>query len=361
MKKYKICVYAICKNESQFVDKWMDSVSEADLVVVLDTGSTDDTVAKLKAKGAIVYEEIIKPWRFDVARNKSLSLVPEDVDICVCIDLDEIYDKGWRNQLENKWKETTTRARYDYTWSFNEDGTPGVTFHLDKIHSRKGYIWKNPVHEVLKYNGNNKEEYINCLELKCKHYPDSSKPRSQYLPLLEQSVIEDPMDDRNMHYLGREYMFYGMWDKCIDTLKKHLSLPTSLWCDERCASMRFIARAYRAKNEIYEAKRWLYRAIGEAPYLREPYLELAFLEYGVNNWEAVYHMIKEALKIEKRPVSYINEGFAWDATVYDLGSIACYFLGLYEEGLNYAELAINMNPTDERIANNYKLLKDKLV
>ena len=33
----KICVYAICKNESQFVDRWVDSMQEADEIVVLDT------------------------------------------------------------------------------------------------------------------------------------------------------------------------------------------------------------------------------------------------------------------------------------------------------------------------------------
>ena len=44
----KICVYAICKNESQFVEQWLDSMSEADYIVVLDTGSTDDTFQKLK-------------------------------------------------------------------------------------------------------------------------------------------------------------------------------------------------------------------------------------------------------------------------------------------------------------------------
>ena len=55
MKKYKICVYAISKNEEKFVDRWMDSVSEADEVFVLDTGSTDETVEKLKKRGASVF------------------------------------------------------------------------------------------------------------------------------------------------------------------------------------------------------------------------------------------------------------------------------------------------------------------
>ena len=91
MNQYRVCVYAICKNEAQFVNRWMDSMSEADRVVVLDTGSDDDTVERLRARGAEVTVEQIVPWRFDVARNRSLELVPEDTDICVCTDLDELF------------------------------------------------------------------------------------------------------------------------------------------------------------------------------------------------------------------------------------------------------------------------------
>ena len=49
MGTYKVCVYAICKNEEKFADRWMDSMGEADLVVVLDTGSEDGTAERLRA------------------------------------------------------------------------------------------------------------------------------------------------------------------------------------------------------------------------------------------------------------------------------------------------------------------------
>ena len=55
MRNYRICVYAICKNEEAFVHRWMDSMAEADSVVVTDTGSTDETVERLRARGATVY------------------------------------------------------------------------------------------------------------------------------------------------------------------------------------------------------------------------------------------------------------------------------------------------------------------
>ena len=103
MGKYNICVYAICKNEEQFADRWMDSMLEADRVVVLDTGSDDRTVERLRARGAEVTAETITPWRFDTARNRSLELVPQDTDICVCTDLDEVFHPGWRKELEKVW------------------------------------------------------------------------------------------------------------------------------------------------------------------------------------------------------------------------------------------------------------------
>ena len=48
MKKYKICVYAICKNESKFIKRWYESIKGADYICVLDTGSEDDSLEILK-------------------------------------------------------------------------------------------------------------------------------------------------------------------------------------------------------------------------------------------------------------------------------------------------------------------------
>ena len=148
-----IVVYAIAKNEEQFAERWMRSMAEADRVVVLDTGSTDRTVPILRAMGAEVTVGEIKPWRFDAARNCALELVPEEADICVCTDLDEVFHPGWREALEKAWAPGTGQARYRYTWSFTPDGKEGVVFWIEKAHARQGYRWTHPVHEVLAYVG----------------------------------------------------------------------------------------------------------------------------------------------------------------------------------------------------------------
>ena len=52
MKKYKVCVYAICKNEEKFINRWVESMKEADEIYVLDTGSTDNSrnIKKIRCK-----------------------------------------------------------------------------------------------------------------------------------------------------------------------------------------------------------------------------------------------------------------------------------------------------------------------
>lgn len=360
MNKLRIAVYAICKNEEHFVDRWMDSMQEADMVVVADTGSNDGTVEKLKARGAIVNIVKVDPWRFDVARNISLNFVPGDIDVCVCTDLDEVLEPGWREKLTKAWTPQTTRLKYMYTWSFNPDGSRGVTFWYEKIHRRHGFRWIHPVHEILAYYGMDPDNYAWEATIQLNHYPDPGKSRGSYLPLLEMSVKEDPDDDRNMHYLGREYMFYSMWDNCIETLKKHLDMPRAQWKDERSASMRFIARAYKAKEDYREARNWLYRAIAEAPHLREAYVELVLLAYDERDWPAVYHMAEEALKIKERPAVYMNEPFAWDATVYDLGALSCYELRMFDKSYEWAKIAVEMSPNDERLKSNLEIIKTKI-
>ena len=148
---YKVCVYAICKNELKFVDKWLENMSEADYIVVLDTGSTDGTFERLQqdSRVTLVTQEEIKPWRFDVARNRSMELIPEDADILVCTDFDELFEPGWAQILKDNWDPTQyDRAHYLYIWGHNSQGEPQDTFVYDKVHTR-AYYWKFPVHEVL--------------------------------------------------------------------------------------------------------------------------------------------------------------------------------------------------------------------
>ncbi len=350
----RIYVYAIAKDEARFVSRWVASMREADGIFVLDTGSRDGTPELLRREGCEVTERSIEPWRFDTARNESMALVPSDAELLVCTDLDEVFRAGWREALERDWERGARFGRYEYVWSFRVDGSDGVKFYGEKIHAPQGCRWTHPVHEVLAYDG----EARGCFlpDVRLEHYPDGEKSRSSYLPLLELSVAEDPQDDRNMHYLGREYMFRGRWQEAIDTLERHLALPRARWDAERAASMRFIARCEQRLGHDERAELWLLRAALEAPAYREAWVALGELCYRQKRWRDCAAHLRRALDIKRRPLSYISELESWGALPWDLISIAWWELGEKNYARNCAREALRLAPTDERIRNNLEIM-----
>jgi tetratricopeptide (TPR) repeat protein len=193
------------------------------------------------------------------------------------------------------------------------------------------------------------EEVQEFVGLKIHHFPDNTKSRSQYFPLLELAVVEDPEDDRNAHYLGREYFYHGQYDKAAAELKRHLSLPKAVWAPERAKSMRMLAVCLPTEGEA-----WLLRAAAEAPDTREPWLDLAILYYHRQDWTSSLAAAERCLKITERPATYINEPEAWGPAPYDYGAIAAFRLGLQERALEWGLHAYLMDPHDPRLKANMK-------
>jgi tetratricopeptide (TPR) repeat protein len=293
----------------------------------------------------------IKPWRFDDARNTALALLPDDIDMCIALDMDEVLMPGWREELE-KINPETTRPRYQYTWSWKEDGTPGLQYGGDKIHSRNGYRWKHPVHEVI--TADRIEERQEWTKLEIHHHPDDTKSRGQYFPLLELAVQEQPWDDRNSYYLGREYCYYQMWDKAAAELKRYLELPTAKWPAERAAAMRWLAKAIPT-----EAEAWLKRAVQEDPNRREALVDLANWAYQHKQWKLCLDTAKQALKIKEKPLDYLCEEFAWGALPWDLAAISAYYLGQTKNALEYGTKALELDPINKRLQGNLEFYKAK--
>lgn len=238
----KIAVYAICKNESAFVERWIASMwnegQGADRVFILDTGSTDATLETFQStlskldipeEWLQLKQQVITPWRFDVARNINLDQIPIDqFDVFYCIDLDELVIPDFWTDLRQMVFEHPdfSRIYYKYAWNHNEEtGEPDRVFWYDKIHgSRGGWRWQYPVHEaltcdqetknILQYHGDYR---LDENKIYLHHYPDLDKSRGSYLGLLELRAQEYPEDLYGLFYLAREYSFKQDWEMELKT------------------------------------------------------------------------------------------------------------------------------------------------
>jgi hypothetical protein len=341
----KIAVYAISKNEEQFVERFCSSASDADLVLIADTGSTDATVELAEAFGAAVYDITITPFRFDLARNAALALVPRDIDVCVSLDLDEVLEPGWRAEIERVWVNGATRMRYSFDWS------KGVVFKSDKIHARSGYHWHHPCHETLRADPRLAEVWADTDTLLVRHLPDDTKSRAQYLDLLEVASTEDPHCPRNAIYHARELVFVGRWADADKALDRYLAMD-NVWHGERSYALRLKAKAARALGCTEAIEPLLKRAAAEAPECREPHIDLAEHHYICANWQGCLMASKQALSIFRRPGYYTDDPRAWGSLPYDLAAIASWHLGMFEDARVFGLAATQLDPSDTRLASN---------
>lgn len=300
----KIAVVSIALNEEQFLERWAQSAKEADLLVIGDTGSTDGTVEASHDLGITTHEILVKPWRFDMARNSLLTLIPADIDLVINLDVDEILVDGWRDQLEAAPK--ANRYGYHYVWSWKENGDPDINFTADKCHTRFGWAWKHPCHEALYPIGDQGPTVPGGFAIH--HHPDSSKSRGHYLDLLKLATQEDPADDRMAHYYGREMFLQGDWNGARKELMRHLSLPRAQWRAERAQSLRYIAKM----DDFPE--RWFWLAVAEDMSRRDALVDLVDLYLKENRVIEAAGMARRALRIGQNPGDYMTTAHAYDDT-----------------------------------------------
>jgi glycosyltransferase involved in cell wall biosynthesis len=347
----KVAIYTIALNEAQFIKRWYESAKDADYLLIADTGSTDETYDIAEELGIAVVSIKVMPWRFDLARNAALTMLPEDMDYCIALDMDEVLVGSWKEELAKAKEKEITRPRYKYTWSWkdSEEKIPGLQYGGDKVHTRSGYRWKHPVHEVL--ISDRVQETQGWFDFEIHHHPDHSKSRSQYLPLLELAVQEDPWDDRNAYYYARELFFNQKYLEAFREFKRYLTLPTAKWNAERSAALRYMAKCLGGP----EREKYLKLALKESPKRREPLVDLALFYFDNNNWKDCLRYAKEATKIEEKPLEYLCEEFAWGSIPYDLVAVSSYRLEYYKQALLFGKKAVKMSPNSERLLENLKL------
>ena len=343
----KIAICAIAKNEVEFIPRFCESAKEADLILIADTGSTDGLPEVAREHGAAVHHICITPWRFDHARNAALALLPRDIDIVISLDIDEVLQPGWRQEIERVWiPEETTRLRYMFDWGC------GISFYYEKIFARHGYFFHHPCHEYPIPDGRIEEVWANTDFLMAVHKPDPTKSRGQYMDLLELSVKEDPDCPRNAFYYARELSFHARWWESIEACKNYLKLPRATWQNERCYAYRVMGRCYSEVGLPQEAEQAFHSAAGEAPNTREPWCELAMLMYRQQRWEECFAYSMRALRITDRLAVYTCDPAVWGHQAHDLASIAAWHLGMAEISIEQARLAVEKSPDDPRLRAN---------
>lgn len=354
----KVCMYAIAKDEAKNARDWYNQVSEADKVVVLDTGSSDGTADILRELGAVVESKTYPEFRFDVARNDSLELaerVTPGYDLYLTTDLDERIETGWSAKVRKRWQRGK-HERLSYSWA-----NQGMT-----IKSRRNWghtsrwKWKYPCHEVMERKDGSGILYdvANELDLSKEvcvwHHRDPLKDRGQYLPLLELRYKEFG-DTSSLAYLLRELWYKGDFEGILshedDVLEAVFYEPNS---NNTMTCLVHVGLAYQHMGYLESAERYFRDAIASEPTFRRAYIHLADVLIRQKKPNLALHALEEckAKTVYTTRVTFVDDPEMWTWILPDWFGVANYWRGDYAQSLiNHLE-ALQKEPGNEHVWHN---------
>lgn len=347
----QVSVCMIVRNEAEILERAIHSTEGlADEVVVLDTGSEDETVELARSLGATV---ITGGDRMHKAESRNRAMEAATGDWIVILDADEqIADPvGFRAFLEETEAQTVF-IRLSY---MDANDKPTLTFAQQRAWRRGSFLYKYRAHEVpIPVDGWGEIAYTDFV---WEHRPPTDRVwKSDYtLERLLMDVEENPSDVRSLFYLGRLYTNRGEWNSGRDTLLRYLDRPGR----DQGDGWYNLAACYNGLGDKEQRIRSLYQACASQPDRREYWGDLASIYHADGRDHIALGLLKCAFEQPAPTTSYVRHGWHGSA-IYDLTARCLWKLGRYEEGLPYAEKALELSPQDARLERNLLWFQNQL-
>ncbi len=235
----KISACLITKNEEKNMPNWLKCMKAvADEIIVVDTGSTDNTVKLAQEAGAQLYNF---KWINDFAAAKNYAIDQATGDWIIFLDADDVFteatQKILRQELERFHKDKNVACLLCRTLEVDADNDYRVfnTSIMPRVFRRSPYIrYKGAIHEQLENaQGNKKMVFAEKLETIHTGYSRSIiKSKSERnLPILLSELEKATTDEERQRiypYLVDAYNILGDYDKMMFYARECISIGVKL-------------------------------------------------------------------------------------------------------------------------------------
>lgn len=336
----------MCKDEEHCIRECLDSVKDyVDYILVHDTGSTDNTIKivnEFLAETGIPGEVFEAEWvAFDINKTMMMEKVKGKTDYVIHFDADDFLRGDFSFTAEDsgadQYNMTVKRGGTNYicsliynnrlTWKFAGvahtiikalDKAPITTQNLNK-----GYLESEPIGSRI--------------EDPNKYKRDAENLERQFWRCL----LDDPdgLLVRSCFYAGQSWLDHGDIDKALQWKRLYMTLQNT-WFEEQFEAQHRIAHILIQKQKpLSEIKEAIDKAISIIPDRAEPYLTFGRYLNNIRENEMAYDYLSRGYKIrleeaQRKYVLFVNK-YGYGKYFLDDLSIACYWTGRYEEGLNY--------------------------
>jgi glycosyltransferase involved in cell wall biosynthesis len=268
----RVSVVMICKNEEAVLGRCLESVKEADEIIICDTGSTDRTIEIAKQFTDKVFTDYVWEDNFAKARNHALSKATGDW--VLSIDADEYLTCPF-----SAVREAAAKGFMAVNVKMTAESGPPSHFWFPRLFLRSPNVWwEGAIHNHISVMG----EDVGAVTLTYGYSPAHTLDPLRSMRILEKEVADRPDCIRERFYLGREYFYRGQYDQALVMLGRYVQ--QSRFLAEKAEAFLTMSRVYWALLMPDDARDALVQCLIINPRFKEAVLFMAELAGdGSNN------------------------------------------------------------------------------
>jgi glycosyltransferase involved in cell wall biosynthesis len=212
-KRISLCM--IVKNEEKYLSGCLDSVQGiADEIIIVDTGSTDETIAIAERYGAIV---IRSEWEHDFAKARNRGVERASGEWILFLDADEQLDEATKPQLLEYVRHADLSALLlQIRNQIGPENDQGSTIHpvLRMFRNDFGHRFEGRIHEQISFSilRRNPSARFHLTDVIIHHYGYRTQVVAEKnklqrnMELLELALAEEPDNTFHRYNIGVEYL-----------------------------------------------------------------------------------------------------------------------------------------------------------
>lgn len=207
-----VSVCMIVRDEEAVIRRCLSCVrSFADEIIVVDTGSKDQTASVCKEMGAKVYD---LPWQDDFAAARNYAFSKAACDYQFWLDADDVIseaDQEKMKELKETLDESVSVVMMRYEMQHAEHESP-VVFERERLLRKKDhFLWKGRVHESIEPSGK-----IMHSDIVIRHRKEKvNDPQRNLRIFRKMKAAGDGFSPRDQFYYARELYQHGQYDEAV--------------------------------------------------------------------------------------------------------------------------------------------------
>lgn len=348
-KTLDVCM--IVKNELKNLGLTLGNmVSCADRVIVVDTGSTDDTKKFCIDSGADVHDFV---WQKDFAAARNYSISKSDADWIIWLDADEHIEKEDFSKLRQHLQDCEADVLFvDINECEFGKKSAFTRYKRDKIfRNRIGIHFERRINEQLVCEGK-KLKYEQFKEFRIFHW-GAHLPNDMHIKKIKSRISEfsDVFNSTKDPYIG--FIIGGLYGSISDDAAAHRiydEILTMAKKDREALSLLHHAVCvrkawlYKKCNDHSNAIVYADRAINLDPSFIEPYVLKSSCLISLKKYAETIDFLQRALLLTKKnhPVLGVAD-FMWDFKLYQDLANSYLFLEDYEKAEMYYKKILENN------------------